>query len=227
MATKIYLGYPPENVKNWILSRCTTVEYSDGTIKKFAIDNKIVCGEGGTPTSQIENINDVINLSVGLGVKTIDHDAFFLCKNLQRVIIPESVEEVGENAFFGCKNAKFYSQYNEEWDFMPYFSDMNQNYNIKIIKDNAFRGCNFNSDYIYILPKTTYLGKDAFGIANISEDGYWDFDDRSEAYVYDGDNNPMMINIVSASTEVAPNALYNTFCDYYTIPSFDTGIRYS
>lgn len=39
------------------------------------------------------------------GCKWIGYAAFYCCINLRKVVIPESVTDIGEDAFCGCKEA--------------------------------------------------------------------------------------------------------------------------
>lgn len=82
----------------------TTVKYLDGTISSYNISNIISGGEAGprTPTTQIDNVQNITDLSIGLGITTIGVDAFSQCSSLTSIVIPETVEQINAYAFNEC-----------------------------------------------------------------------------------------------------------------------------
>ncbi len=48
----------------------------------------------------------VTNISIGANVKTIGDKAFYGCKKLKKIVIPQKVSSIGKEAFCKCKNLK-------------------------------------------------------------------------------------------------------------------------
>lgn len=58
----------------------------------------------GIVTTQIPNVNNVVELEIGTNVTSIGNYAFYDCSNLTSVTIPDSVESIGEEAFVNCSS---------------------------------------------------------------------------------------------------------------------------
>ncbi len=86
-----------------------------------------------------------ITFAEGSTIKTLDNGEFSGCKNLTKVILPQSLTEIGKNAFLGC------SKLTEI--FIPS--------SVIKIGDNAFQGCH-SLTAITLPSKLTQLGTYAF-----------------------------------------------------------------
>ena len=80
-------------------------------------------------------------------IAKLNNNAFFNCENLQKIILPNTIETIGEYAFQNCENLQKI--------ILP------ENKNFKIINDNCFMNCiNLNN---VILPNSiTYIYPWAF-----------------------------------------------------------------
>ena len=117
MATNVFLGEPPADIKQWIIDHATPpgpAGHAD-TWYKYAGDtewrtvsisgaiNGVSPGESDpAPTTQIPNVENVVALEIGTNVTSIGDWTFFECSRLTSVTIPDSVTSIGWNAFFEC-----------------------------------------------------------------------------------------------------------------------------
>lgn len=113
MATKIFLGEPPTDIKEWIIEHSSPAGHAD-TWYKYEGDTEwrtvsikgIIYGEylddqGETPTQQIPNIMNVKELDIGTDVTYIDQMSF-IGTNLTSIIIPNTITTIEENSFTTC-----------------------------------------------------------------------------------------------------------------------------
>lgn len=115
MATKIFLGEPPANIKQWIIDHATPATHTD-TWYKYAgdIEWRTVSISGaiegdideqtgaGIPTTQIPNVTNVVALEIGTDVTSIGGSAFDGCSGLTSVTIGNGVTSIGSYAFCDC-----------------------------------------------------------------------------------------------------------------------------
>ena len=109
MSRRTYLGEPSPNVKRWMGGEDGPVEHAE-TWYKYAgnPDWNVVNIEGPiegldeyTPTDQIPNVQEVVEIEVGTNVTCISN-AFIDCYSLLKLTIPSSVVGIYGSAFKGC-----------------------------------------------------------------------------------------------------------------------------
>ena len=83
-------------------SRISKVKVSISDISTFC--NNTIVRHFGSVILIDKYGNDIKNLVIPDGVKTIGNSAFSHCRGLISVIIPNSVSSIGENAFSGCSD---------------------------------------------------------------------------------------------------------------------------
>ena len=76
----------------------TVVKYLDRTISSYNIDG-IISGNN-SPTTQITNVKDATDISVGNSVTSITNWAFAYCSSLTSIILPDSVKSIGNYTFY-------------------------------------------------------------------------------------------------------------------------------
>ncbi len=97
---------------------------------------------------------DITEIFIPEGVEIIHDYAFANCKQLKKVVFPDSLKEIGIGAFWGCKKA-FANLKEKESAFLPP--------SIKSIKSAAFRECGFKDVHEIIVPQgCIHYGLDAF-----------------------------------------------------------------
>ena len=115
MATEIFLGEPPANIKQWIIDHATPpgpTTHAD-TWYKYAGDTEwrtvSISGaiEGsfgeGTPTTQIPNVTNIVALEIGIDVTSIGECAFVGCESLISVTFSNNLTSIGSYSFSQCK----------------------------------------------------------------------------------------------------------------------------
>lgn len=116
--TEIYLGYPPEHIKNWIIEHSkptvkaeTHIKFVDGTEGDYLIEGAmdipalIVAGlmpEGSGTEIEPYWPKHPLEINVGGAVTSIGTYAFSACDRLTSITIPDSVTSIGDFAFSGC-----------------------------------------------------------------------------------------------------------------------------
>ena len=118
MATEIFLGEPPANIKQWIIDHTTPpgpaghadtwYKYAGDTEWRTVSISGAISGsydeekDEDIPTSQIPDVKNVVALEIGSDVTSIGESAFWYCNKLTRVMIPDSVTSIGNWAFYNC-----------------------------------------------------------------------------------------------------------------------------
>lgn len=118
MATNIFLGNPPENIKQFIIENyapqntLTKITFADGTIEEYNIQGEltrnklselgiVIISEYTTELDQWEH-GGPIKVEIGNSVTSITQNAFAYCGTLENVTIPNSVTHINELAFYYC-----------------------------------------------------------------------------------------------------------------------------
>ena len=91
--------------------------------------------------SNCKNMNSIV---LPESIKAIGSAAFLNCKNLDSIVIPQNVTEIGDSAFHDCYSLK----------------NISLNTGLSIIGAHAFSGCGFN--YINIPNTVESIGENAF-----------------------------------------------------------------
>lgn len=105
------------------------------------------------------------------GVKRIEPYAFYACKNLKGVSIPDSVKEIGESAFENARE----------------LHGVEQSSNLQRIEKNAFSGCYCLSSDIEFPSSLRYIGQQAFyGFSNLEKIVLPEGLETIEKYAFEG-----------------------------------------
>ena len=116
MATKIFLGEPPANIKQWIIDHATPpgpAGHADtrftlegGTVETYNIigtlDRQWMIDNGYYDEENYEWLKTIIQADFGNTVTGIGANPFYFCNGLTSVTIPNSVTSIGYWAFCGC-----------------------------------------------------------------------------------------------------------------------------
>ncbi|KAK8838529.1 hypothetical protein M9Y10_033157 [Tritrichomonas musculus] len=136
--------------------------------------NLIISGNGNMNNYSAEDIpwisfrDEIINIYIEDGVKTIGSYAFSNCTNLKSIFIPENVTYIGDYAFQNCNNLNMISIYDKIETFgKSIFHNCSK---LKTIiygglyqpkfEDNIFSGCEEirNIEVLYSYENDTFLG---------------------------------------------------------------------
>ena len=151
----------------------STFEVADGNATYKSIDGNLYSKDGKTLISYTIGKSDK-TFNVPKDVTTIASYAFRNALNLEKIIIPDTVEKIESNAFFGCKNLTYNEYENGKYlgdETNPYLvlvsldsllvvNNITINSNTKIICSNSINI--HNIDCITIPDNVTYIGKNAF-----------------------------------------------------------------
>lgn len=104
-------------------------------------------GKGYIVTKYIGTEKDITvpKTYAGKSVVAIGDGAFSGCTQMERIVLPESIQLIGKNAFSNCKK----------------LLDVKIPSGVKVIEDNAFMGCEYLC-YIYLPDTLESLGNSAF-----------------------------------------------------------------
>lgn len=209
----------PENHIRYIgrvAYQCVDRDLEEYTIKDGTVtlaDNLFGIGQGNATTfhipASVEQIGrqafagtQIKTLPEMPGLKRIGDEAFYQCKNLKKVTIPETVEYIGAGIFSGCSNiwSLTYNAINAEC--ASYIFTNNDNHLEKIvigdkvrrlpgglfggkeftevtlpaclerIDDYAFNGCK-NLTTINLSDSLRYIGKGAFALCSSLKNIHW------------------------------------------------------
>ena len=113
MATQIFLGEPPANIKQWIIEHATPTSHAetrftlqDGTVATHDItgtlDHQWMVDNGYFDDNEWVWIKIITQADIGNTVTSIGAGAFDSCNNLTIVTIPNSVTSIDEFTFSNC-----------------------------------------------------------------------------------------------------------------------------
>ena len=110
--TQIFLGYPPEHIKNWIIEHSkpvgnpkTKITFNNGNVEEYdwsgEINQQTMIDAGLFSSVEQYWQKDPYTVEIGTKVTSINNYAFYSC-GLKNVTIPVSVTSIGNGAFIGC-----------------------------------------------------------------------------------------------------------------------------
>lgn len=125
-----------------------------------------------------------------LGLKRIGGEAFYGCKNLKKLTIPETVEYIGGRAFYGCSNI---------WSLT---------YNAINAECESFMEPNAPLEKIVIGDKVRLLPRGLFGGKEFTEVTLPACLERIDDYAFSGCENLTTINLSDSIRYIGDNAFY-------------------
>lgn len=102
----------PESVRvmeNNPFSGCTKISLDCRTKAYKVIDDVIYNGKGTTVCGTLNRIKNEC-LVLPEGVKRISRNSFWNCKGINKIVLPQTLEDIGYNPFVGCSNISFESK---------------------------------------------------------------------------------------------------------------------
>lgn len=124
------------------------------------------------------------------GLKRIGDEAFYQCKNLKKVTIPETVEYIGGGAFYGCSNI---------WSLT---------YNAINAECGSFMESNASLEKIVIGDKVRRLPRGIFSGREFTEVALPSCLERIDDYAFYGCKNLTTINLSDSIRYIGDNAFY-------------------
>ena len=141
-----------------------------------------------------------------LGLKRIGGEAFYGCKNLKKLTIPETVEYIGGSAFYGCSNI---------WSLT---------YNAINAECESFMEPNAPLEKIVIGDKVRRLPNGIFSGREFTEVALPSCLERIDDYAFSGCENLTTINLSDSIRYIGDNAFYG--CKNLTSINLSDCIRY-
>lgn len=197
----------PENHIRYIgkvAYQCVDRDLEEYTIKDGTVtlaDNLFENWQGNATTfhipASVEQIGNkafagtqIKTLPEMLGLKRIGGEAFYGCKNLKKLTIPETVEYIGGGAFYGCSNI---------WSLT---------YNAINAECGSFMESNASLEKIVIGDKVRRLPRGIFSGREFTEVALPSCLERIDDYAFYGCKNLTTINISDSIRYIGDNAFY-------------------
>ena len=113
--TQIFLGYPPEHIKNWIIDHSkpagnpkTKITFANGNVEEYdwsgRINQQTMIDAGLYDADNWQWIKEPQTVEIGANVTIIGEYAFSGCSGLTSATIPSSVTSIGNEAFTHCSS---------------------------------------------------------------------------------------------------------------------------
>ena len=156
------------------------IDFADAEVKRICVENWDTNGDGELSKAEAaavttlrknnqavfsnnQNITSYDELQYFTGLTGIDNSAFYMCKNLERVTLPEGITQIGNYAFFACKLTSINLPEGIESLGVYSFSQCNNLKHIRLpeslktIRDNALRSWS-NMRQLYIPKNVESIG---------------------------------------------------------------------
>lgn len=135
---------------------------------------------------------NLVSLTIGSSVNSIDNQAFYGCHGLTSISIPESVKTIGDLAFYWCSS----------------LTSLNLGNKVTSIGNQAFSGCNITS--VVIPGSVVNVGNFLSGCGNLSNVELSDGTQAILKNAFEGCNNLNSITLPSTIQSIGLNAFPNT-----------------
>ena len=156
------------------------IDFADAEVKRICVENWDTNGDGELSKAEAaavttlrknnqavfsnnQNITSFDELQYFTGLTGIDNSAFYMCKNLERVTLPEGITQIGNYAFLACKLTSINLPEGIESLGVYSFSQCNNLKHIRLpeslktIRDNALRSWS-NMRQLYIPKNVESIG---------------------------------------------------------------------
>ena len=156
------------------------IDFADAEVKRICVEHWDTNGDGELSKAEAaavttlrknnqavfsnnQNITSYDELQYFTGLTGIDNSAFYMCKNLERVTLPEGITQIGNYAFFACKLTSINLPEGIESLGVYSFSQCNNLKHIRLpeslktIRDNALRSWS-NMRQLYIPKNVESIG---------------------------------------------------------------------
>ena len=172
--TQIFLGYPPEHIKNWIIEHSrpvgnpkTKITFKNGTSQEYdwsgEISQQTMIDAGLCDRNKYTWVKEPKTVEFGTQVTGVMEYVFSECASITGVTIPNSVTRIREGAFFRCSG----------------LTSVTIPSSVASIGDMAFGDCSR-------LTSVTFSGKDMASVQNMANH-YWGLKSGCVIHCTDGD----------------------------------------
>ena len=143
-------------------------ELLKGLNKDSAVETIVLMNSVNNRSFRYTNFKSLKSITIPEGVETVGYQAFYGCTNLTKVVLPETVTSIESNAFYGCVNLSSVNVPSNVTRIGSYafygcegLTSIDIPSNVTRISDYTFMDCS-NLSSINIPSKVTYIGKSAF-----------------------------------------------------------------